>query len=326
MRAFMDDLSILSPSVISAQAILNRTTIALNWARMKLNTKKSRSIIIISGRTMNIDPLEVSGTNIPSIHSNPIKFLGRVIDGSLSDRKSLTELQVKLQNGLSLIDKSSHSGINRVWIMQNLLMPRLRWALMIYEIPISFVESLQDKISVKLRKWLGLNKNITSGSLYSNSSPCPLPIKSISSIFKCAKAGASLQLQHSKDPSVRAAMPTLYCGKKWNVKKCIDDAEQRINMKNILGHTQTSRAGLGTIPFSKTLDKSTPEYRRLVSSLIKMSNFLLRQSNSKFKVSGPDGKTICQKISLGRLFGHFHLTCSVFVLVQHMTPYLHQTI
>ena len=268
MRAFMDDLSILSPSVTSAQTILDRTKTALDWARMQLNTKKSRSIVIKAGRTMNTNPFQVSDDIIPSIHDNPVKFLGRVIDGSLTDRKSITELTEKLQDGLALIDKSDHTGVNKVWIMQNLLMARLRWTLMIYEIPMSSVESLQTLISISLRKWLGLNKNITSVALYSKSSPCPLPIKSLSSIFKCAKAGASLQLKHSKDPLVRSVTVNLDCGRKWRVQKSIDDAEQRIAMNNILGHTQTGRAGFGSIPYVKTPLQSTTEYRKLVSGLI----------------------------------------------------------
>ena len=71
----------------------------------------------------SIDPTDFS-CFIPSIHSMPIKFLGRVIDGSLSDRKSVDELEEKLASGLKLIDQSLLKGAQKLWILQHLLVPR----------------------------------------------------------------------------------------------------------------------------------------------------------------------------------------------------------
>ena len=47
---------------------------------------------------------------IPSIHSEPIRFLGRIIDGSISDRKAIDELEKKLLDGLTILDKSCFKG------------------------------------------------------------------------------------------------------------------------------------------------------------------------------------------------------------------------
>ena len=45
------------------------------------------------------DP-SVYSSFIPSIHTQSVKFLGQIIDGSLMDRKSIEELEAKLLSGL----------------------------------------------------------------------------------------------------------------------------------------------------------------------------------------------------------------------------------
>ena len=60
---------------------------------------------------MNTIPFSVSSPKqpsdftpfIPSIHSKPVKFLVRIIDGSISERKSLDELEKKLLDSLNII-------------------------------------------------------------------------------------------------------------------------------------------------------------------------------------------------------------------------------
>ena len=96
LRAFMDDLSAMSSTVSGAQTLLSRCITATNWGGLEFRAGKSRSIVIVKGRSMNTTPFSVSKASdqpdvsswIPSIHSRPIKFLGRIIDGSISDRNS----------------------------------------------------------------------------------------------------------------------------------------------------------------------------------------------------------------------------------------------
>ena len=85
---------------------------------------------------------------IPSIHSKPVKFLGRIIDGSISDRKSLDELEKKLLDGLNIIDSSHFTGSQKLWFLQHLLIPRIQWPILIYEVPISLVSKLEQAASV----------------------------------------------------------------------------------------------------------------------------------------------------------------------------------
>ena len=135
MRAFIDDLNIMSSTICGAKTLLSRCTIALNWAGLTFRADKSRSIVIIKGRSVNTTPFSVSSPRelsdftsfIPSIHSRPVKFLGRIIDGSISDRKSLDELEKKLLDGLNIIDTSHFTGSPKPWFLQHLLIPRIQW-------------------------------------------------------------------------------------------------------------------------------------------------------------------------------------------------------
>ena len=147
-----------------AQTLLSKCITALTWAGLEFRADKSCSIVIVKGRSMNTTPFSVSKASdqpdvsswIPSIHSRPIKFLGRIIDGSISDRNSSAELTDKLLAGLSVIDKSHFTGMQKLWILQHLLIPRIQWPLLIYEIPISLAFKLEQKVSVFIRKWLHL--------------------------------------------------------------------------------------------------------------------------------------------------------------------------
>ena len=88
----MDDINLMAFGVADTQMLLTRCTEALTWARMEYNIPKSRSFVIIKGRCLNTTPFRLENSSsdilsdedtIGSIHTKPIKWLGRVMDGSL---------------------------------------------------------------------------------------------------------------------------------------------------------------------------------------------------------------------------------------------------
>ena len=228
LRAFMDDLSLMSSTVSGAQSLLSRCTSALTWAGLEFRADKSRSIVIIKGRSMNTTSFSVPKAKdqperspyIPSIHSRPVKFLGCIIDGSLSDRNSSAELANKLLAGLTTIDRSHFTGTQKLWILQHLLIPRIQWPLQIYEVPISLAFKLEQKVSVFIRKWLHLHHSTSSLCFYSSASPCPLPIKSLSSALKASKISGHLLLRNSQDPLISSCVPKLQTGA-WKVEDTV---------------------------------------------------------------------------------------------------------
>jgi hypothetical protein len=106
-----------------------------------------------------VDIPNESLNRIPSIQDNPVRFLGRIIDGSLTNRRNTDELKSKLVDGLVLIGRCCLRVTQKLWIC-HLLMPRIRWPLLIYEIPMSMAAALEQKVSVYMRKWLGIARNV----------------------------------------------------------------------------------------------------------------------------------------------------------------------
>ena len=277
VRAFMDDLNLLSSSVAGAQDLLARCTTALTWDGMDFRADKSRCFVVVKGKSMNSTPFCVSkpsdptdfSSYIPSIHSMPIRFLGRTIDGSISDRKAIDELDQKLSSGLTMIDKSSFKGPQKLWILQHLLIPRIQWPLLIYEVSMCHAFKLEQKISTYIRKWLGLHRSTSSICFYSSSSPCPLPVKSLTSILKSCKISGHLLLRDSQDPLVSGNKIEIKSGQ-WKVGKAVESSESELRFRRIRGPPQFGKAGLGiTTKKAMPTEKSSREYRKLISDTSK---------------------------------------------------------
>ena len=50
LRAFMDDVSLMTTLTPASKIPLQRTVVALKWARMKLNSQKSCRLVIKEGK------------------------------------------------------------------------------------------------------------------------------------------------------------------------------------------------------------------------------------------------------------------------------------
>ena len=148
VKAFMDDMFLMSPSIPATQVLLDRCSFrplcsCVIWARMSFRASKSRSMVIDKGEVIDISPFSFKGEIISSTHANLARFLGRTNDFTVSDNHSVEKFVTEVLSGLKLIDKSSHKGIHKVWIPQNMLIPTLHWPLLIYKISISDVNCLE---------------------------------------------------------------------------------------------------------------------------------------------------------------------------------------
>ena len=110
---------------------------------------------------------------IPSIHSVPVKFFGTIINGSLTDRNSIDELRQKLVLDFNTVNKSSYEGIQKLWILQHLLILWVQWSLLIYKISISHTLFMEKKVSKYIKKRLNIHSSTRDLSFYSSISPCP---------------------------------------------------------------------------------------------------------------------------------------------------------
>ena len=129
-----------------------------------------------------------------------MKTLGRVCNSSATDRQAENDLKKNIKDLVLKIDKSLLAGVMKVWVYQNLLLAMIGWPLIIYEIPLSWVESVEPYFNEYLHKWLGVSENMSDVSLYCDQTLCS---------FKNRKVRRLLQLQQSEDQWVRDNVPEL---------------------------------------------------------------------------------------------------------------------
>ncbi|XP_019639899.1 PREDICTED: uncharacterized protein LOC109481744 [Branchiostoma belcheri] len=245
LKAFMDDLTITTESVLSARWMLKSLDKTATWARLKFKARKCRKLVMRKGKLSDRLQLKIQGEDIPSVSEQPIKSLGKKFDASLGDRENCKDFKQQVVKGLQAIEDSDLPGKFKVWIYQYGLLPRIAWPMMMYEIPLSTVEEMERKVNSRLRKWLGVPPSFTSVGLYSTSAKLQLPITAMTEEFKVGKARALLTLEGSRDPRVSQAGIQLRSGRKWAVDKAVDEAKSRLRHSDIVGVVAQGRLGLG---------------------------------------------------------------------------------
>ena len=188
---------------------------------------------------------QVGSQNIPTVSEEPVKSLGRWYDDTLKDTKQSKETAKASADGLNKIQKCPLPGKYKVWCLQHMLIPMLLWPLMVYEIATSTVEAMEAKINKFTRKWLGVPPGLSDVALYCRQAKLKLPLKSIVEEYKVSKTRFQLMLEESSDNVVREVQPTLKSGRKWKAREAVDNAKESLKLKEVIGHTQTNRQGVG---------------------------------------------------------------------------------
>ena len=124
LRAFMDDMSLMTRSTAAAKIALERTVIALKWARMKLKPQKSRSLVRRKGKSIDEQPFKVGEEVIPSIQKELRRALGRIYNSSVTDKTAREDLRKKIIDLVQTLDKLLLTGIMKVWVYQKYLQCR----------------------------------------------------------------------------------------------------------------------------------------------------------------------------------------------------------
>lgn len=245
IRAYMDDMTITTTSVMAARWLLKRIEKHITWARMSFNPVKSRSLVLRKGNVLDKERFRLSGGDIPTIREKPVKSLGKRIDHSLKYTTPIQETKDKLETWLIRVDKSGLPGRFKAWIYQHAILPKILWPLSIYEFTTSHIEQLEKRINMRLRRWLGLPKSLTSAALYGNTNALQLPLVEE---FKVTKIRTIMQYELSKDPKVAGAGIEIHPGRKWRVENELRVAKERLREKAILGAVATGRTGLEFFP------------------------------------------------------------------------------
>ena len=175
--------------------------------------------------------MKIDGKPITSIKDKSIKYLGKNYNANLTEKEQILDVERGLQGDLKKIDKCKLPGRYKSWILQYMLLPRLMWPLTIYNVPASRIEIMQRKITVALKKWMGIPRNLSTDCMYSKSSRLRLPFSALTEEVKVSKVRNLVTFQDSSDPCIRGAEIEVDAGRKANTGEEIDEAKSRLRMK-----------------------------------------------------------------------------------------------
>ncbi|GFO23738.1 reverse transcriptase [Plakobranchus ocellatus] len=154
LKAFMDDTTIICSKEDDTRRMLTRSDDLMSWCRMEFKPKKSRSLSIRRGKVDEATTFTVTEQQIPTVSQEPVKSLGRWYDSSMKDtRRGAETLELASE---SLLNKCELQGKFKIWCLQFMLIPKLQWPLLVYDICSTTVEAIEAKINKYTRKWLGV--------------------------------------------------------------------------------------------------------------------------------------------------------------------------
>lgn len=247
IRAYTDDMTLTTTSVIGPRWLLKGIEKLITWARMSFNASKSRSFVLKKG-ILTEEHFKLSGVLIPTIRQNPVKCRGKKFDASLKGSVAIDQTKVNLENWINKVDKSGLPRRFKAWIYQHAILPKLLWPITMYNFTTSTVEIMERGITARLRRWLGLPRSLSSIALHGNSNSLHLPFTSLVEEYKVAKERSTIQYNFSDDSKVALAGIEVYTGRKWKARNKLNMAEERLRAKTILGTVAKGRASLGYFP------------------------------------------------------------------------------
>ena len=68
-------------------------------------------------------------------------------DTTLSDKHCQSEFKLKLVGGLRTLDRCKAKGLMKMWALHHILLLQVWWDIMVYELPLSFIETLEQTVS-----------------------------------------------------------------------------------------------------------------------------------------------------------------------------------
>ncbi|GFR84957.1 reverse transcriptase [Elysia marginata] len=144
---------------------------------MKFKLKKSRSLARKKGKIEEAVTFTVAEQQIPTASQEPVKSLGSWYDSSMKDTRRGVETVKFATEGLLAINKCRLQSKFKVWCLQFILIPKLLWPLLVYNICCATVKSDEAQINKYTRKLLGVPPGLSDVAMYSRKAKLKLPVK-----------------------------------------------------------------------------------------------------------------------------------------------------
>ena len=157
-----------------------------------------------SGKILDIEPFFVDCIKIPGLQNVPLRTLGRVMIApsviGVHHRILYTNLH-HLWSGLTSPSWQLLWHYGPCTISCNSRFVGISWYMIMY-----IIESIERMQNIFVRKWLWVSGSLTDVALYPHETPCPLPFRSLVTLFQSTKVISHLQLQYSKDDQVKSTL------------------------------------------------------------------------------------------------------------------------
>eukprot|EP01116_Phalansterium_solitarium_P023159 TRINITY_DN796_c0_g1_i6.p1 TRINITY_DN796_c0_g1~~TRINITY_DN796_c0_g1_i6.p1 ORF type:complete len:542 (-),score=157.79 TRINITY_DN796_c0_g1_i6:981-2606(-) len=185
----------------------------------------------------------------------------------LSDEFARQKLTTTLNALLELVDERPLSGWMKVWLYNYYVAPKLSWMLMVYDLPLSVLETLESTCNRYLKRWLGLAHGATPAVLYLKVENHGLGLHSIVTLFKRLQAIKLLLLANSSDPAIRRMYERLKQKERNKTRKfdafdTVDQHETFIANTEALNEQARLRTGLGHADRNQTQRPPSAAARR----------------------------------------------------------------
>ena len=95
---------------------------------------------------------------------------------------------------MQVVDKSDLPGKNKYWSYPNEVLPSILRLVLVYDVPISTVEDIEQPLNGYIILWLGVTMSFSSIGLHNAVSKLQLPLSSITEELSVTKARQVMML------------------------------------------------------------------------------------------------------------------------------------
>ena len=291
--SFADDITLAASDATDCQQSINTMQEIVTWTktmafkpskcrswagRFFRNGEKTKFTKLQNSTYSFYDPLlTVNGDAILCVGQDTksdfmFKILGRQLQWELTNDKIIEKLDTLIEEWLNKVNTIPLSGCIKSWIVDNVVVSRFSWPLLIYDFPQSVVQNWSNRCIAFYKKWLKMSRCAETSILFRNRQEnFGLGFKNLEIENKCFQIVKWHILKNSMDDQMRALYThklnqekagKLGKGRKADRAPClaVERLESIAQFNERFGQGQTSRHGIGwnhikSVPFSKMSNK-----------------------------------------------------------------------